>query len=240
MVRGNYLKRFTVFACMLTLAALLTGCAGSSTGGENEQAGSQDSQQEATQPAEQQTEEKPAAKKAVDYSEGTHHAKLKIKGYDQAIIIEIYSDSAPKTAKKFCKLVKKGYYNKKTMYWILDDMYVRLGASDADEDNQVKGEYEEAGTHNSNSLKKGVVALSRAEDGKHSDAGSFIVFMSDMSYLDGKYAGFAKITEGYEVIEDIAALTKSDDKKKRIKTNKAGKIKDDKKCPVISSIKMVD
>jgi peptidyl-prolyl cis-trans isomerase B (cyclophilin B) len=181
------------------------------------------------------------AKKKVDYSTGIHHARIKFKGYSTPIVLEIYSDSAPVSSSKFAELVKKGYYNGKTLYWCLNGIYLKFGNPKQDDNNLITGEYADSDYNNSNSLKKGVIALARAEDGEQSDASSVIVFLNDMSYLDGKYAGFGRITDGYEVIEDIVSRTQSSpDDSNHISTNDKGKITKKSERPVIKSIKMVD
>lgn len=219
------MKRFVVCILVLALGAALVGCSGGKQTADGQQGA--DGQQ-----AEQ---EKP------DYTTGIHHAQLVFEGYeDTPVEIEVYSDSAPMTASTFCELVEQGYYDGKTLFWILDDLYVRIGNEEQDNAHLITGEFEDSDVSNSNSLRPGTVALNRAKDGQQSDAGSFIVFLSDMSYLDGKYAGFGKVTEGLDVIREIADLTKSDDKKTKIETNKSGKIKDAKDRPVIASMQMVD
>lgn len=220
------MKRFVIGTCVAALCLSLFGC-GAGTG---------------QQPSQQDTDDSQAAEQeTVDYSTGTHHAQLVFEGYeDTPLTIEIYSDSAPVSASTFCELVEQGYYDGKTLFWILDDMYVRIGSTKQDDNHLITGEYAESDVANTNSLKYGTVALSRAEDGQQSAAGSFIVFLSDMSYLDGKYAAFGKITGGMGVIDEIANLTESKSKKDRIETTKTGKIKDEKDCPVVASIRMVD
>lgn len=215
---------------MLALCAAMAGCSPAE----------QPAQQDGQAPEQQQSDNQ-AQQQAPDYSTGTHHAQLVFEGYEDAPVeIEIYSDSAPVTASTFCELVEDGYYDGKTLFWILDDMYVRIGNTVQDDKHLITGEYEESDTPNSNSLRGGVVAMNRAEDGQQSDAGSFIVFLSDMSYLDGKYAGFGKVIKGMNVINDIADLTESDSKKDHIETNKSGKIKNKADRPVIASMRMVD
>jgi peptidyl-prolyl cis-trans isomerase B (cyclophilin B) len=177
----------------------------------------------------------------IYYYSGIHHAELVFEGYeDQPITIEIYAHSAPQTAAKFCRLVDRGYYNGKPLFWILNSMYVRVGSPTQDNANLITGEYEESDVTNSNSLKRGVVAMNRAADGQQSDASSIIICMSDLSYLDKKYAGFAKITENYEVIEKLANLTSSSDSSKKITIDENGRINDETKYPHIQSITMVD
>ncbi|MEI3377785.1 MAG: peptidylprolyl isomerase [Coriobacteriales bacterium] len=177
----------------------------------------------------------------IDYASGIHHAELVFEGYESSpLSIEVYSHSAPVTAEKFCRLVDSGFYNGKPVFWILNEMYLRVGTTQQDNDFLITGEYEESEVKNSNSLKRGVIAMNRAADGQQSDASSLIIFMSDLSFLDGKYAGFAKIVENYEVIEEIAKRTTAADGELRIIVDDNGRIIDEAQYPHIKTIAMID
>ena len=176
----------------------------------------------------------------LDYSTGIHHAEIVFEGYESTPLkVEIYSHSASQTAKKFCTLVDKGFYNGKPVFWILNELYMRIGNTEQDNDYLITGEYEESDVTNSNSLKRGVIALNRAEDGQQSDASSFFICMSDLSYLDGKYAAFAKITENYEVIKEIANRT-STDENADVPIDSTGRVADEAKYPILKTITMID
>ena len=187
------------------------------------------------------------------YESGIHHAWLKIKGYER-MEIEIYSDNAPKTAALFCKLVRKDYYDNMQLEGLMPDLYATLGdySDKTDGKYTVEGEFEEAGfTNNTIGLKRGVIAMSRTpqKSGKASkakgnsssaknstsDAAHLYVFLTNASYLDGKYAGFAKITSGIATFDKICA-----DVSANAKTTKKGKIKKLKSCPVIKYITLED
>lgn len=175
------------------------------------------------------------------YWEGIHHAELVFQGYeDRPLEIEIYAHSAPETAKRFCTLVDLGYYNGRPVFWILNEMYMRVGNPEQEDMNLITGEYEESDVSNSNSLKRGVMALNRAADGQQSDASSFFICMSDLSYLDNKYAAFAKITKNYEVVEEISQRVTSSDPQTRIDIEEKGRVIDVAKAPHIVSIEMID
>ena len=119
-------------------------------------------------------------------------------------------------------------------------MYLRVGNTQQDDDYLITGEYEESDIRNTNSLKRGVIAMNRAADGQQSDASSLIIFMNDLSFLDGKYAGFAKIVENYEVIEEIAKRTMEADEQLRIIVDENGRIIDEAQYPRIRSLTMID
>lgn len=218
-----------VLSCTMLACVLLAGCASST------------SVQTDTQKSDSDEVLVHAPVEEIDCSSGIHHAELVFEGYESSpLSIEVYSHSAPVTAEKFCRLVDSGFYNGKPVYWILNEMYLRVGNTQQDNNYLITGEYEESEIKNSNSLKRGVIAMSRAIDGQQSDASSLIIFMSDLSFLDGKYAGFAKIVENYEVIEEIAKRTTAADEDFRIIVDDNGRIIDETKYPRIASITMID
>lgn len=218
-----------VLSCTMLACVLLAGCASST------------SVQTDTQKSDSDEVLVHAPVEEIDYSSGIHHAELVFEGYESSpLSIEVYSHSAPVTAEKFCRLVDSGFYNGKPVYWILNEMYLRVGNTQQDNNYLITGEYEESEIKNSNSLKRGVIAMNRAVDGQQSDASSLIIFMSDLSFLDGKYAGFAKIVENYEVIEEIAKRTAAADEDFRIIVDDNGRIIDETKYPRIASITMID
>lgn len=218
-----------VLSCTMFACVLLAGCASST------------SVQADTQKSDSDEVLVHAPVEEIDYSSGIHHAELVFEGYESSpLSIEVYSHSAPVTAEKFCRLVDSGFYNGKPVYWILNEMYLRVGNTQQDNNYLITGEYEESEIKNSNSLKRGVIAMNRAVDGQQSDASSLIIFMSDLSFLDGKYAGFAKIVENYEVIEEIAKRTTAADEDFRIIVDDNGRIIDETKYPRIASITMID
>lgn len=221
-------------ACALAalLALVLVACSGSSSG---TQEGVVESRTDSDIFDQHYVEEE------FDYSDGIHHAELVFDGYeDRPLSIEIYSHSAPVTAERFCRLVDAGFYNGKPVYWILNEMYLRIGSTSQNDDYLITGEYEESDVKNSNSLKRGVIAMNRAVDEQQSDASSLIVFMSDLSFLTSKYAGFAKIVENYEVIEDIARRTTAGDGDERIVIDANGRIIDEAQYPHIQTITIID
>ena len=194
----------------------------------------------------EQAEKDAAESKELDqelYANGIHHAEMIVAGYeDTPIEIEVHSQDARRTSAMFCKLAEEGFYDGKSIYWIVKDLYARFGDRSGESAGQhwVRGEYREAGIDNNLSMRRGWIAMSRTEDGYNSDASSLVLLLSDASYLDGKYATFAKITSGIEVFDKISALTESDTTGEGIKLDESGKISNEEDCPIITSIRMVD
>lgn len=221
--------------CLLACASCLVACGSAAS------TNSSSSQSSGAQKSDSDNVLEHTAEEEILYDQGIHHAELVFEGYESSPLeIEVYSHSAPVTAERFCRLVDSGFYNGKPVYWILNEMYLRIGGTQQDNDYLITGEYEESDVKNSNSLKRGVIAMNRAADGQQSDASSLIVFMSDLSFLDGKYAGFAKITKNYEVIEDLAKRTTASDFETRIIVDDNGRIIDEARYPRVKTITMID
>ena len=268
LTRLNCMRSKTIFICALVAlfvfvaSFMLVGCSSGQTSQQqnNDAAQAQEGEQEqenqgtkadeksaADIKAKKEQQEKDAAEaKTLDnniYANGIHHATMIVRGYeDTPIEIEIYSQEARRTSALFCELVNEKFYDNKTIYWIVKGLYSRFGDRSGETAGQhwVRGEYREAGLSNNLSLRRGWIAMSRTEDGYNSDASSLIVILSDASYLDGKYATFAKITSGIEVFDKISELTTSEDSSEKIELEESGKVADEAKCPVITSVRMVD
>ncbi|MGN0037617.1 MAG: peptidylprolyl isomerase [Coriobacteriales bacterium] len=243
---------------LLTAAALGLCLAGCAQGGSQE-APSQGQQQGQEQ---QEPEEQPASADEpvaglVDaqtgaigpvilfdpYASGIHHATLTVKGYDP-MELEIYSSTAPETSALFCKLVRRGYYDGVRISTLMPGLYAGVSASSKSGQQVVTAEFEEAGYGDNHiGLKRGVIAMGRADSSGEtqgpqiirSDASELYIFLTNASYLDGTYAGFAKITQGMAVFDQICQ-----DIQKVSPLEEDGSIERKKSAPLIKSIELED
>ena len=58
----------------------------------------------------------------------THHATIKIKGYDEKIHVELYGNEAPGTVKNFVELAEDGFYDGLTFHRIIEVRWARRPA----------------------------------------------------------------------------------------------------------------
>lgn len=125
------------------------------------------------------------------------------------MIFELYPEQAPLSVANFCALAREGFYNGLTFHRVVKD-YVIQGGS---EDNTcmcpsaffLKGEFRENGVDTGLTHKRG--ALSMARDEGFDTAGTqFFVVHQDANKLDGRYAAFGMLTEGFEVLDAIATV----------------------------------
>ena len=104
------------------------------------------------------------------------------------MIAELYPNVAPITVKNFKKLVSEGFYSEET----------------------IKGEFEINGFKNNLSHTRGVLSMARAganpetEYTMNSASSQFFIVHQDSTYLDGNYAAFGKLLNGYDVLDKIA------------------------------------
>ena len=139
---------------------------------------------------------------AFDYQpEGTYDVVIEIEDYG-SLHVELYGNDAPETVDHFRDLVNKGYYNGKTIFKLFDDLAYAGDTNAANADKGIKGEFSDNGVKNKVSHTRGVISMARGDD-PNSAYGQFFIVTKDSPELDGKYAAFACITDGMDIIDKI-------------------------------------
>ena len=123
---------------------------------------------------------------------------------------ELFPDKAPNTVNNFVSLVQKGFYNGIIFHRVIAGFMIQGGDPEGrgigGPGYHIKGEFASNGfTTNDIKHVRGVLSMARAA---HPDsAGSqFFVMHEDADYLDGQYAGFGKVIEGMETVDEIAGV----------------------------------
>ena len=127
------------------------------------------------------------------------------------IKIELYPEYAPNTVANFVSLIESGFYDGLTFHRLVPGFVLQGGDPDGDDTGgpgyTIDGEFKANGyTKNTLSHDKGVISMARSMD--YDSAGSqFFIVLDDSakSSLDGMYAGFGRVTEGMEILEEIEA-----------------------------------
>lgn len=127
------------------------------------------------------------------------------------IKIELYPEYAPNTVANFVSLIENGFYDGLTFHRLVPGFVLQGGDPDSDGTGgpgyTIDGEFKANGyTKNTLSHDKGVISMARSMD--YDSAGSqFFIVLDDSakSSLDGMYAGFGRVTEGMEILEEIEA-----------------------------------
>ena len=128
------------------------------------------------------------------------------------IHLELDAENAPITVANFLQLAKDGYYNGTIFHRIIDGFMVQGGGLDENMAPKPTGT-EPIQNEANNGLKndRGTLAMARTMD-PHSATGQFFVNHKDNDFLNHTsetsqgwgYAVFGKVTEGLDVVDQIA------------------------------------
>ena len=128
------------------------------------------------------------------------------------IIITLDTEKAPNTAANFQQYVEDGFFDGVIFHRVISGFMVQGGGFTADMEQKegrasIKNE-------SANGLKNelGTLAMARTGD-PHSASSQFFINLTDNSFLDKAnsqdgwgYAVFAKVTEGMDIVDKIAAV----------------------------------
>lgn len=123
------------------------------------------------------------------------------------IVAELYPNIAPNTVKNFVTLVNKGYYNGIKFHRVINGFMIQGGCPDGTgmggPGHSIKGEFNQNGFTNNLKHEPGVLSMARTM--MPNSAGSqFFIMHKTSPHLDGQYAGFGRVIEGMDVVNEIA------------------------------------
>lgn len=123
-----------------------------------------------------------------------------------SIVVELYPQKAPNTVNNFISLVKEGFYDDNTFHRLIPGFVLQggdpTGTGTGGPGYSIKGEFSDNNFNNDLKHEQKVVSMARSQD--YDSAGSqFFIMLEDTSYLDGAYAAFGKIIDGWKNIENI-------------------------------------
>lgn len=121
--------------------------------------------------------------------------------------LELYPDMAPNTVKNFIALANSGFYDGLTFHRIYAGFMIQggdpAGNGSGDPGYSIRGEFKANGVNNTLSHKRGVISMARAQD-PDSAGCQFFIMHADGDFLDGQYAAFGMLTEGFTTLDSIA------------------------------------
>lgn len=125
-----------------------------------------------------------------------------------SVVIELYPDISPNTVNNFIYLVRSGFYDNNTFHRLAPGFVLQggdpTGIGSGGPGYSIRGEFESNGFSNSLKHTKGVVSMARAS-GNDTAGSQFFIMLDDASYLDGNYAAFGKVIDGFSNVERIAS-----------------------------------
>ena len=123
------------------------------------------------------------------------------------IKIELYPEIAPISCENFEKLVKQGFYDGLCFHRVIPGFMIQGGCPNGTGTGgpgwQIKGEFSSNGIKNDLKHTRGVLSMARSM-APDSAGSQFFIMHADAPHLDGSYAAFGKVTEGMDVVDEIA------------------------------------
>ncbi len=141
-----------------------------------------------------------------------------------SVIIELYPEIAPNTVNNFISLVKSGFYDNNTLHRLVPGFVLQggdpTGTGTGGPGYKIKGEFKSNNFDNDLKHTKGIISMARTSYSNDTAGSQFFIMLDDAEYLDGEYAAFGKVIDGWENIEKIVANEKvADSETGKLATN---------------------
>ena len=121
---------------------------------------------------------------------------------------ELYPEIAPNTVNNFIALINKGYYNGLIFHRVIPGFMIQggcpSGSGTGGPGYSIKGEFNLNKFENNLKHSRGVLSMARSMS-PNSAGSQFFVMVKDSPHLDGQYAAFGKLIEGFEIMDEIVA-----------------------------------
>ncbi|MFP3090528.1 peptidylprolyl isomerase [Treponema sp. TIM-1] len=122
---------------------------------------------------------------------------------------ELFIRQAPLTVNHFIDLAASGFYDGLTFHRVVQGYVIQGGSADntcgCPTELTITGEFTQNGFDTGLTHERGAISMARDEDFDSAGTQFFIVHQ-DAHKLDGRYAAFGKMREGFETLDAIAAV----------------------------------
>ena len=121
----------------------------------------------------------------------------------KVIKAELYPETAPITVDNFVKLINDKFFDGLVFHRVIEGFMIQGGGFDKEAES-IKGEFDANGVKNDLKHTRGVLSMARTMF-PNSASSQFFIMHQDAPHLDGQYAAFGKVTDGMDVVDEIAA-----------------------------------
>lgn len=122
---------------------------------------------------------------------------------------ELYPEVAPNTVRNFISLIEKKFYDGTIFHRVIPGFMIQGGDPEGTgmggPGYSIKGEFRSNGFQNDLEHEAGVLSMARAQD-PDSAGSQFFIMVARSPHLDGEYAAFGKVFEGFEHAEEIVGV----------------------------------
>ncbi|MDO5330357.1 MAG: peptidylprolyl isomerase [Bacillota bacterium] len=133
--------------------------------------------------------------------------KINVKDFG-TMVLEMDYENGPNSAANFIELARSGFYNGLTFHRIIKGFMIQGGNGEPKGrrlDYSIKGEFASNGIQNNLKHERGVISMARTMVNDSATSQFFIVHKTS-PHLDGQYAAFGRLVEGFDVLDKIAGV----------------------------------
>lgn len=120
---------------------------------------------------------------------------------------ELYPEIAPITVENFVKLINDKFFDGLIFHRVISGFMIQGGGFTPEgiqkHAESIKGEFGANGIENNLKHTRGVLSMARTMF-PNSASSQFFIMHKDAPHLDNQYAAFGKVTDGMNVVDDIA------------------------------------
>ncbi len=122
---------------------------------------------------------------------------------------ELYPEIAPNTVKNFISLINSNFYDGLTFHRVIKGFMIQggcpQGTGTGGPGYGIKGEFSGNGFKNDLKHDEGVLSMARSMS-PNSAGSQFFIMHKKSPHLDGQYAAFGKVTEGFNIVDKIGNM----------------------------------
>ncbi len=138
-------------------------------------------------------------------------AIITVKGFG-TMTFELFPDQAPITVANFIRVANSGFYDGLAFCRVVKGYVIQAGSPDndimTDSDFHIIGEFADNGYPTGLDHRRGAISMAR-DDAPDTAGTQFFIVHQDAHKLDGAYASFGYMLEGFEVLDKIADVETS-------------------------------
>ncbi len=125
----------------------------------------------------------------------------------KTMTLQLFPQTAPITVKNFLKLVDEKFYDGLIFHRVIKSFMIQggdpTGTGMGGSKDEIKGEFAANGVKNYLAHDRGVISMARTM-APNSASSQFFICHEEAPHLNGSYASFGVLTDGYDTLDEIA------------------------------------
>jgi peptidyl-prolyl cis-trans isomerase B (cyclophilin B) len=142
------------------------------------------------------------------FNETNPRIVITFENYDP-IILELFPEVAPITVAQITSLVERNFYDGIIFHRIIEGFMIQggdpTGTGGGGSGQQITGEFVSNGVPNRLRHWRGVLSMARSSE-PNSASSQFFIVHQDANFLDGEYAAFGGVIQGFETLDALASV----------------------------------